>query len=275
MPVHRVTDWDDAYENTRHIAGGEAFPDRWAAAAAAFRATARGRPDLAYGPGERHRLDLFEPAGAPRGLLVFVHGGYWMAFDKARWSHLAAGAVARGWTVAIPSYDLCPDVGIPDIVAQVGTAVAHAAGEVAGPIVLAGHSAGGHVAASLMTEGGPLPQPAVDRLAHVVTISGLHDLRPLLRTERAGPLGLDMASATAASPALGRPLPGVPLTAWVGGAERHEFLRQTALIANVWHGLGAETEAMVEPDRHHFDVIDGLAEPGSPLMRGTLDPVAA
>jgi hypothetical protein len=97
----------------------------------------------------------------------------------------------------------------------------------------------------------------------------------MLRTARNEMLSLDMERAEANSPALKRPLPGVRLTTWVGGGERQEFLRQSALLANIWHGLGATTLDVVEPDRHHFNVIDGLADPASALIRAALDPVEA
>lgn len=276
MDLHAIRDWDDAYENGRHIPEGHAWPERWVAPAAAFReaASARGRArlGLAYGEGARHRYDLFLPQGAPRGLMVFVHGGYWTALDRSYWSHLAGGATGCGWACAVPSYDLCPEVRVADITAQVGRAIERAADTVGGPIVLAGHSAGGHLVTSMACEDSPLAPAMRRRLAHVVSISGLHDLRPMLRTARNAVLGLDGASAAAASPALKRPLPGTAVTAWVGSAERAEFLRQSALIANVWQGLGAATRAVVEPDRHHFDVIDGLADPASALMRAALAP---
>lgn len=271
--VHEIRDWDDAYENGRNIPGGDAYPGRWVAPARAFRDAARARLDVAYGEGARHRYDLFLPQGAPRGLFVFVHGGYWMALDKSYWSHLAAGAVARGYACAVPSYDLCPAVSIARITAQVGAAIDHAAAQIAGPLVLAGHSAGGHLVASMMCHDTPLGEAARASLRHVVSISGLHDLRPMLRTARNRTLRLDMASAEAGSPVLKRPLPDVRLTAWVGGGERQEFLRQSRLLADMWRGLGAATLDVAEPDRHHFNVIDGLAEAESPLMRAALDPV--
>src|SRR5688572_12552651 len=85
--------WDDAYSNGAHIQGGDAYPAKWNAAAAQFRAalSAAGRAELdqAYGRKPRERFDLFMPTGGPMGLFVFVHGGYWLAFDKSSWSHLA------------------------------------------------------------------------------------------------------------------------------------------------------------------------------------------
>ena len=104
----------------------------------------------------------------------------------------------------------------------------------------------------------------------MVPISGLFDLRPFLLTALNEDLRLDPAEAEAESPALLPPRAGTRLVAWVGQAERSEFVRQSALVANVWRGLGAETDLVVEPDRHHFDVIDGLADPRSPLVDALL-----
>ncbi|OWU83086.1 esterase [Oceanicola sp. 22II-s10i] len=270
MVAFAVTDWDDAYENGANIPGGSNYPAAWEEPSASFRATSDNRLDIAYGQGERHRYDLFLPQGEPLGLFVFVHGGYWMALDKSYWSHLAAGPVARGWAVAIPSYDLCPAVTIAEITAQVGAAIAHAAGEVAGPVVLSGHSAGGHLVTAMMCHDTPLPGAVRDRMAHVLSISGVHDLRPMTQMWRREALQLDMESAAAQSPVLKRPLDGVQLTTWVGGGERQEFLRQSALLSNIWHGLGCLTQDVVQPDRHHFNVIDGLADPDSPMLRTVL-----
>jgi len=267
-------DWDDAYNNRAHIAEAEGYPPRWAAEAAALReriaAAGRARLDIAYGTAARERFDLFLPKGVAQGLVVFVHGGYWRAFGKSDWSHLAGGALARGWAVAMPGYTLCPRIRISGITRQVGAAITAAARELGGPIRLAGHSAGGHLVTRMLCEGAPLPQAVAARVVSVLSISGLHDLRPLIRTAMNGDLGLDRAEAAAESPALLEARPGVPVTCWVGSAERPEFRRQNALLANVWAGCGVATRAVEEPDRHHFDVIDGLCEPDSPLTAALL-----
>jgi acetyl esterase/lipase len=214
-------------------------------------------------------MDLFLPQSTPKGLLVFVHGGYWKAFDKSVWSHMANGALARGLAVSMPSYRLCPEVRIPEIVADVGEAVTHAAGLVEGPIFLAGHSAGGHLASRMLAQPSPLDQATLSRVSRCLSISGLHDLRPLMHAEMNDILKIDNAEAQAHSPALLYPVEGVELVAWVGSAERAEFLRQNALLPMMWSGLGAKVAAHVEPDRHHFDVIDGMLD-GNGDMLGAL-----
>jgi hypothetical protein len=265
-------DWDDAYANGAHIANAADYPPRWLNLAQEFRGNLGKRAvlDIEYGASPRERLDLFMPTDDAEGLVVFVHGGFWRAFEKVSWSHLAAGAVARGWVVAMPSYTLCPVARIPTITKQIGQAVAYAANQVPGPIRLVGHSAGGHLVSRMICEDTPLRAEVLHRIAHTVSISGLHDLRALLNTRLNEDLRLDADEAVRESPALLTPIDGARITCWVGSDERPEFLRQNALLANIWTGLGATTYAIEEPKRHHFNVIDGLSDPDSLLMDAVL-----
>lgn len=269
MLFHRITDWDDAYTNGGNIPRGEAWPGAWVEPARAYReqlaAEGRAKIDLAYGEGARHRFDLFLPETTPKGLVVFVHGGYWQALDKSYWSHLAAGGVESGYAVAMPSYTLCPEARVGDIVREIASAISDAAGEIDGPVHLTGHSAGGHLVTRMVAETSPLPAAVRARVRTVVSISGVHDLRPLLHTGLNIKLRLSPEEAAAESPVLMRPGDNTRLFCWVGGNERAEFIRQNALMASLWLGLGAETGAYVEPDRHHFNVVDGLADPRHPL----------
>ncbi len=266
----RITDWNDAYANRDHIPGADGFIEAWQGDALAYReamfSEGRLELDVKYGEAKRNRMDLFHPVGKSAGLVVFVHGGYWRAFDKSYWSHFAAGCSEAGWSVVLPSYTLAPEARISDINQEVTAAVAKAAELVSGPIRLVGHSAGGHLVTRLVCRNSGLSKSLVKRIRHVVSISGVHDLRPLIATEMNVDFGLDEESAAAESPALLRPLEGARVTAWVGADERPEFVRQTTLLANIWTGLGADMAQVKETGRHHFDVIDGLKEPGSPLL---------
>lgn len=258
-------DMDAAYSNSDHVPGSADYPPRWNAAAEAFRKDlgARAELDLPYGAHPRERFDLFHPEGAAQGLVVFVHGGYWKAFDKSTWSHLAAGPLARGWAVAMPSYTLCPEVRIAQITQQIATAVQAMAERVEGPIRLAGHSAGGHLVARMCAPG-MLSDDVAGRIARVVPISPVPDLAPLMQTQMNEVLRIDAAEAQAESP-VRQPPPQVPVTVWVGGAELPAFLDQAERLAQAW---GVDWRA---PDgQHHFNVIEPLAEPDSPLTRALL-----
>ncbi len=258
---------DIAYANADFIPGAAAFPERWAEEARAFReleaAIGRARLNHAYGDHEREKMDIFHPAGPAKGLVVFVHGGYWLRFDRSYWSHFATGATAAGWAVAMPSYPLAPEVRISDITASIRRAIDVASGMVAGPIRLTGHSAGGHLVLRAVMEDGPIA--ALDRVEKVVPISAVADLRPLLETSMNASLQLDEVSAVSESPALGKAPDGIATTVWVGGAERPVFLDQSNWLAEAW-----QAELVVVPDRHHFDVIDGLLDAESDLVRTIL-----
>lgn len=264
-----MIDWSDAYANAPYIPDAESYPDRWAKAAEHFRTQGRWRDDLDFkgGSAPRQQMDIFMPRGRAKGTTVFVHGGYWMSFDRKSWSHLAQGPLMRGWIVAFLQHTLAPERRIGGITQEIAEALYNLSTWTTGPIRLAGHSAGGHLVTRMACTGIGLPQEVLDRIEHVVSISGLHDLRPLQFTRMNETLQLDDREACDESPALQVPHEGMHVTAWVGAQERPEFLRQSALIANIWHGLGAHTQLIEAPDRHHFNVIDDLIDPDSALTR--------
>jgi len=262
-----ITDWDAAYHNGALEADPAAIFADWAARAAAFRAVARGDRDIAYGAHPRETYDLFLPEAAPKGLMVFIHGGYWKAMDKEHSSHFSAGALARGWAAAVLGYPLCPEARIAAISRSVARAVEAAAARVPGPVALTGHSAGGHLAARMLCADAPLSAETAARIVRAASLSGVHDLRPLMRTAMNAVLRLDEAEATAESPALLRPRPGARLLAYVGADELPEFRRQNALIANIWTGLGADCAAQEAHGLRHFGVVEGLCAGDSGLTR--------
>lgn len=266
-----ITDFDDAYTNGAYIPGGGDYPARWSASAERFR---EHLPDgctaelaLAYGTGPRHQFDLFHPAGPSKGLAIFIHGGYWMKFQRSDWSHLAEGALRRGWTVALPGYTLAPEISIGGITGEIARAITAIAARVDGSIRLAGHSAGGHLATRMVCDPSQLPEAVSERLQQVISVSGVHDLRPLMRTAMNATLKLTELEARNESPALRRPRAGARVMCWVGADERPEFVRQNDLLANIWHGLGIDIACHHAQGRHHFNVIDDLCDPESALTR--------
>ncbi len=264
---------DDAYAVTPHIPGGADWPARWAEAALAWRgreaAVGRARLNLPYGASggdtDRQAFDLFYPAGRPVGLVVFVHGGYWRAFGRQDWSHLAAGAQAMGRAVAIPSYPLAPAASIPAITRAVASAVVAAAAEVPGPIALAGHSAGGQLVARMLCPDVDLPRAVAERIVSVLPISPLADLVPLIDTAMNADLGLDPVQARAESPCHAGERRLARVHVWVGADERPAFLAQARLLAAAWSAPLTE-----EQGRHHFDVIAGLEQAESPMLQALL-----
>jgi len=274
----QTSDWTRAYDNSHAVGGSEPIISQWQERSNRFKHRADGyscRLGLPYGDSERQQVDLFLPLIDPVGLIVFVHGGYWMRLERGIFSHLAAGATQCGWAVAMPGYDLCPDIDIEGISKQVANAVTCVANlpEFKGkPIHLSGHSAGGHLVTRIVSqptdsqEGPLLDGTTCERVRHVISISGIHDLRPLINTDMNTTLGLDQQTACSTSPALLQPAINTRLTCWVGNDELSELKRQSALLANIWTGFDIQTQLIAEPGKNHFNVIDAMEDKTSPLL---------
>lgn len=261
-----------------------AVPDhpRWFAQYAQWSAAAveRFRParNVRYGPGPKEVLDLFVPGSAARGTLVFLHGGYWRALDKDDYGFVAAPFVERGIAVANVNYDLCPAVSIAAIVDECRRAVAWVAREGAAhgaasqSVVVAGHSAGGHLAAMMLATDWSARGFGAPPLAGGVTLSGVHDLTPLVLFSYNVDLRLDDAEAARMSPALRSVTSPVPLLIACGANETSEFLRQSQLLWDAWPEVRRpEAGPMFVPDADHFSVVAEYANPASALTRATLD----
>jgi arylformamidase len=275
MRQRKTSDWYQAeYDNRARVADSAAILARWSEASALVRQRVSGQLDVRYGPDPKQTLDVFAPDPAFGGgfapVLVLIHGGYWRALDKSDYSFLAASFTDEGALVIVPNYDLCPYVSIERIATQLTEAVAwawrHAAahGGDPGRIVLAGHSAGGHLAAMLSCcdwkrVGRDLPRRLVKG---ALSVSGVHDLGPLQHVPfLQGDLRLDAPSVRRLSP-VRFPAPSAPqaLYALVGADESAEFRRQTQLIRRAW---GARAVPVCEelPGCNHFTVMHDLADP--------------
>ena len=278
--ARRTPDWyDEQYNSRARIPGHPAILKHWADASEAALARHPELVELAYGPAPRETLDVFPARGGGGGAPVFVylHGGYWRALGKRDHSFVAPPLVDAGAMVVLPDYSLCPEVTVEHIVLQTVRALAwvhrhaHEYGGNASRIVVAGHSAGGHLASMMLgcrwTEVHPsLP---ADLVQSALSISGIYEMEPLRRTPfLAADLGLTAASALRLSPAW-MPPPAGRLAVVVGGEESEEFHRQARLIRRNWAAKVVASETV--PGRNHMDVLHELASPGSRTHRLALE----
>jgi arylformamidase len=268
------TAWFDAqYNNRARIPDHAAVFERWRAASALARTQAGSQLDLRYGDGEGETLDLFAPTVPVAGLapvLVFIHGGYWRSLSKADHSFVAPSFCADGALVVVPDYALAPAVGVEHITLQMARALEwvwrHAERFGGDPrrIAVAGHSAGGHAAAMLLScrwkqLADDLPPNLV---ARAMAVSGLYDLEPLRHTGFLQPdLKLTPASVARLSPAF-FPRPKGQLYALAGADESDEFLRQNRLIRDVW-GPTSVPVCETVPRTNHLTVLHELADPSA------------
>ena len=259
-------DYEVEYNNRARVPEHPAIMAGWSRDAKAYREAHRARHKvIPYGPGERNRSDLFSGDGEGP-IVVFIHGGYWQALDGSSFSHLAGGLNAHGIDVAVPSYDLCPAFSITEIIGEMRAASRELA-KLGRPLVVSGHSAGGHLAACMLATDwrafdASLPEGLVTA---AYAISGLFDLHPLVKTSINDALKLDDATAKAVSPLFWKPPAHGSLDAVVGGNESAEYLRQSRIIVDAWGGAGVATRFGIIPDANHFTAIAPLADPNSPM----------
>ena len=272
MSDRQAVDLEAEYDNRGNVPEHPAIMAGWSRDASAYRKERALHCELglSYGRHPRQIVDIFHP-DAPdpaRPLIVFIHGGYWRSLEPASFSHLAAGANARGFSVAMPGYRLCPEVALADIIEDLRTACLFLHARGATRIVAGGHSAGGHLVAAMAatdwTRYGPDISPALVRRG--LAVSGLFDLTPLLATSVNQSLRLDEAAARAASPAFWPVPSGVHLEAWVGGTETSEYHRQSRLVVESWAAAGARTRFAEVPGANHFTAPAPLADPGSAMV---------
>jgi arylformamidase len=258
-------DYEVEYNNRARVPENPALMAGWVKDAAAYRARHAPR-SISYGAGARHVIDFF-PGDGKGPIVVFIHGGYWQALDGSSFSHLARGLNAHGIGVAIPSYDLCPNVTVDQIIGQMRIASRELA-RLEQPLVISGHSAGGHLAACMLATDWPALDASLP--AGLVTagyaISGLFDLGPLVDTSINKAMGLDRPAARAVSPLFWQAPVRVSLDTVVGENESAEYFRQSRTIVDLWGKAGVATRFGTVPGANHFTAIAPLADPNSPMV---------
>ncbi|MBV9564434.1 MAG: alpha/beta hydrolase [Bradyrhizobium sp.] len=238
----------------------------WARDAASYRERHAPRA-IAYGPGARNTMDFF-PGDGNGPIVVFIHGGYWQALDGSSFSHCARGLNVRGIDVAVPTYSLCPDVTVEAIIGEMRAAARELA-RFGRPLVVSGHSAGGHLAACMLATDWPAYDVSlpVNLVSSAYAISGLFDLAPLVGTSINRALRLDPQAAKAASPLFWSVLRDRNLDAVVGENESAEYFRQSRSIVQRWGAAGVTTRFAIVAGANHFTAIAPLVDPESAMVR--------
>jgi len=277
-----TTNYDLLYNPRLVVENYQEIFDRWGEQSERARASLGCYLDVPYGPSEAEKIDVFRAQGKSRGLLMYIHGGYWRSLDKKRFSFVAPALAKAGITVAVPDYALCPAVQVEDIVMQMVQACAwlYRNGENFGApahrLHLCGHSAGGHLAAMMLCCRWPDYSPDLPKkvVGAAMSISGLYDLAEIVKVPSVNcDVHLDERSALKVSPAFLLPATEAPLYTAVGGEENEGFHMQNRLIGDKWGKL-RKTDIPC-PGKNHFTVLDQVSDPESGLFKSMLEMMGA
>ena len=270
---YRRFELEKLYSHRHRIDGYDGYLERWPRESAAARTRLEVIPDLAYGNRAAETCSVF-PAGPGAPVQVFFHGGYWHSQDKRNFEFMAPAWVARGAAFVSANYPLCPEVTLPELVDACRRCVAHVCNHAPSwggdpeRVFVSGHSAGGHIAACLMSTDWESWRPGLPgRLVKgAAAISGLYDLEALRFLEVNDTLRIDAETVGECSPLLAVPRAGGPMVLAVGTGEGEEFNRQQAAYAAVWRAGGHACRAMVLDGENHFSILDRFAREGSDLF---------
>ena len=186
---------------------------------------------------------LLARAESPKGNLIWIHGGYWQGGNAQSSLHHAKACVEAGINYVAVDYSIAPDATIETMIEQCVQSMQAIATLAPAPMIIAGHSAGAHLAA--------MTASARPTMTHgVLLFSGVYDLRPIVHLDINDPLGLDEDRAWKLSPLR---LPFTPnLSSYVlyGEQESAQFALQSQKMANrLW------TVAHAVPAADHFDIV--------------------
>jgi arylformamidase len=260
---------DAAYNNSAAVPDSAARNQARVEASAAFRATAPGVLDLPYGPAERQKWDLFPAADSGAPCLVFLHGGYWQWNRREDFGCLGEGLRAHGWSVALPGYTLAPEASLTQIVDEIITALDWLAAEgpargVSGPVLIAGWSAGAHLAA--MTLDHPLVTAGL-------AISGVYELGPIRDIYLNTALRLTDEEVATLSP-LRLPPVRKPMAIAYGTAELPALVRDSRDLHALRAAAHIPGPLLPVAGADHFTVLDQLRRPHGSLVRAALEIMA-
>ncbi|MEO7030728.1 MAG: alpha/beta hydrolase [Herbaspirillum sp.] len=258
---------------------------RWVKDSAQVRSSSAALLDLMYGEAAGERLDFFPARRGGAPLLVFIHGGWWRSLDKFDFSFITPAFRQAGFNVALTNYTLAPTANIGEIIVQQQRALVwlyqHAEQYDFNPdrIFIAGHSAGAHLAAMLLSSAWPKlaldvnrepsTQLPADLLKAGILLSGVYDLEPLLQAPFVNvDLQLTPEQIKAWSP-LTLATPKSPFISAVGALESDEFKRQTALLGRTWSE--AKQADYLDTGTNHLTICDSFATPGTALCDASLE----
>lgn len=224
----------------------------------------------AYGPAPRQRLDLWRAAAAhgPQPVLIFFYGGGWSAGERRHYGFAARAFASLGFTVVVPDYRLVPAIHFPAFVEDGAAALRWVADHAAGHggdtarILLAGYSAGAHIAALVALDPGYGQAAGIDprTIRGVAGLAGPYDFLPF-----DVPASI-AAFARAPDPRLTQPIhfarrDAPPLWLATGTADTVVRPRNSQALVAALQAAGASAIYRDYAGLDHAEIVMALAKP--------------
>jgi len=253
---------DAAYDNNKAVANSPALIAARNEASAKYRAAHASALDIPYGPRERTKIDLYPARDKSAPCLVFIHGGYWQRNSRDVFAMLVEGLAAHGWSVAIPGYTLAPEATLTEIVEEISLSLDWLASDgpsrgIAGPVIVSGWSAGGHLTAMALAH--PL-------VAAGLAVSGVYDLAPIRDTSLNIALKLTDNEIAELSP-LKLPMVQKPLAIVYGAAELPALVLDSQYLYDARKAVSAPGELVAIPGANHFTILEELRRADGALTK--------
>ena len=231
--------------------------------------------DVSFGDTALQTLDIW-PGNGDSPMLMFIHGGYWRAFDKSMFRFVAERFVEAGACVVLNNYDLCPDVSMDVIIDQNRHALkwtwdhSKELGCDRDRFFVTGHSAGGHLSAILASTNWSLHGLQTNPIKKAFPVSGLFDLEPLRLSYLNTDLRLSEEDSRRTSPVYMIPEKAPPMLVAVGGGETDEFRRQSRMYTDLCVEAGLKVEYLELGKFDHVHVAGEYTNLESPLTKEIL-----
>ena len=217
--------------------------------------------DLIYGISIDETLDLCLAEVNDSPLVIFIHGGYWQLLSKNDCLFPAKDFFDEGISYCSIDYTLAPHANIDEMIEQCIRAVqwlyqsAIKYGYDEKKFFLIGSSAGAHLATmTMLTDWENYDLPA-DIIKGCTLLSGVYDIRPIVKTYINEPLNLDMQTASMLSPLFKvRSHTANLIISW-GENETNEFKRQSIEFDKKWKACGNTSHLLEVKGNNHFDIV--------------------
>ena len=225
--------------------------------------------NVSYGDSEKQKIDIYYPRDTATNerdtVITIIHGGYWQEGDKELYVYMSKYLLGAGYTTVFIGYDLTPSITLQGIIDEIDTGVNYISKLFPiSNIVLLGHSAGAYLAVSAACNKNL-------NIQGIIPISGVFDLRPLVKTSMNNAIQLTEVEATRLCLHTDLSLPSsMKVLILVGEDESPAFIKQSENLFLEMKNKTENIEIKIVKDEDHFSIIENFYVKDHPVVQEVL-----